>query len=249
MMRKITGLFSVIALGMFLLVSCQPEANKIPPCFNGVQDGNETGVDCGGDECAPCPATCSDGILNQGELQIDCGGPCPLCPTCNDGIQNGLETGVDCGGNCPPCPASCTDQILNGTEIGVDCGGSCVACNPQVTSFAATVDGNSLVSPTTNSTIAVGVMNVSGTASGIQISITFAADIDPGTYAIPTSGVAATLNNSSASPSLFSATSGAVVIVSHNKAAKTLSGTFNFTGDNGASETVEVTAGSFSVSY
>ena len=47
-------------------------------CFNGVQDGDETGVDCGG-SCAPCP-------------------------TCDDGIQNGEETGIDCGGpDCEPC--------------------------------------------------------------------------------------------------------------------------------------------------
>ncbi len=48
-------------------------------CFNGIQDGTETGVDCGGPDCAPCP-------------------------TCDDGIQNGGETGVDCGGpDCAPC--------------------------------------------------------------------------------------------------------------------------------------------------
>ena len=45
-----------------------------------------------------CP-TCDDGIQNQGnETGVDCGGPCDACPTCNDGIQNGNETGVDCGG-------------------------------------------------------------------------------------------------------------------------------------------------------
>ena len=248
-MKKISHLLSMLSLGMFLFVSCQPEANKIPPCFNGQLDAGEINIDCGG-VCPECPATCDDGILNQGEQGIDCGGPCPLCPTCNDGIQNGTETGVDCGGlNCPPCPASCTDQLMNGTETGVDCGGTCVACNPQVVSFAATVDGNPLVSPTTNATIAVGVMNISGSAGGMQISITFAADIDAGSYPIPTSGVAATLNNSAANPSLFNATDGTVVIVSHNKATKSISGTFNFNGDNGDGDVVAVTAGSFNVTY
>ncbi len=51
----------------------------------------------------PAP-TCTDGIQNGGETDIDCGGPdCDPCPTCNDGMQNGDETGVDCGGSCPPC--------------------------------------------------------------------------------------------------------------------------------------------------
>ncbi|MBV6653223.1 MAG: zinc metalloprotease, partial [Mameliella sp.] len=47
----------------------------------------------------PPTATCDDGIQNGGETGVDCGGPnCPACPTCNDGIQNGSETGIDCGG-------------------------------------------------------------------------------------------------------------------------------------------------------
>ena len=73
-------------------------------CHNGIQDGNETSVDCGG-SCPPCPATCYDGIKNQNETGIDCGGVCPPCviETCNDGIKNQNETGIDCGGVCPPC--------------------------------------------------------------------------------------------------------------------------------------------------
>ena len=53
----------------------------------------------------PCP-TCSDGIQNGTETGVDCGGTCPACPpTCSDGIQNQDETGIDCGGlTCPACP-------------------------------------------------------------------------------------------------------------------------------------------------
>jgi|GEM_PF-1973852 len=48
---------------------------------------------------------CSDGIQNGNETDIDCGGNCPICPTCDDGILNGDELGVDCGGaDCPACP-------------------------------------------------------------------------------------------------------------------------------------------------
>ncbi len=101
-----------------------------PPCYtctDGIQNGNETGVDCGGPDCPACP-TCFDGVQNGDETGIDCGGSCPTCVACDDGIQNGNETGVDCGGpDCPACP-TCTDGILNGDEIGVDCGGSCPAC-------------------------------------------------------------------------------------------------------------------------
>ncbi|MEI8061124.1 MAG: carboxypeptidase regulatory-like domain-containing protein [Candidatus Berkelbacteria bacterium] len=57
----------------------------------------------------PDPPTCSDGIQNGTETGVDCGGSCPACtadPTCSDGIQNGSETGVDTGGSCgSTCPA------------------------------------------------------------------------------------------------------------------------------------------------
>lgn len=62
-----------------------------PTCTDGVQNGDETGVDCGGTACAPCPE-----------------------PTCTDGIQNGDETGVDCGGTtCAPCQIACTSTETN----------------------------------------------------------------------------------------------------------------------------------------
>jgi len=132
----------------------------IPSCDDGIQNGDELGVDCGGENCDfPCPPpSCVDGIQNGQETGIDCGAPgCPDCqpPTCNDGIQNvhieyvevipqnpdGYlivdETGVDCDNNfatsCPDCPIpTCFDGILNQGEEGIDCGGPCPnACDPS----------------------------------------------------------------------------------------------------------------------
>ncbi len=114
--------------------------SSAPTCTDGIQNGQETGIDCGGPTCPPCAAapTCTDGIKNGQETGIDCGGPtcppCPTTPTCTDGIKNGQETGIDCGGpTCPPCPTTptCTDGIQNGQETGIDCGGpTCPQC-PQ----------------------------------------------------------------------------------------------------------------------
>ncbi|MCK6549499.1 hypothetical protein L6R52_26910 [Myxococcota bacterium] len=71
-------------------------------CSDGVQNKDETGVDCGGG-CAACP-TCDDGVQNQGEEGTDCGGPCATsCANCSDGIQNQGESWIDCGGPCAPC--------------------------------------------------------------------------------------------------------------------------------------------------
>lgn len=106
-----------------------------PTCKDGVQNGDETGVDCGG-SCPPCRPgpTCHDGEQNGDEEGVDCGGSCPDCPSepsCNDGVKNGDEEGVDCGGSCPDCPSepSCNDGVQNGNETGIDCGGpDCPPC-------------------------------------------------------------------------------------------------------------------------
>ncbi len=127
-------------------------------CTDGIQNGDETGVDCGG-SCSACQVdpTCTDGIQNGDETGVDCGGSCDPCTvdsTCTDGIQNGDETGVDCGGSCDPCTVdpTCTDGIQNGDETGVDCGGSCSPCQTDVTYCSAT--GNAGPEGITNVTFA-----------------------------------------------------------------------------------------------
>ncbi len=63
---------------------------------------------CGEDE------TCSDGIQNGDETSIDCGGAdCDACPTCDDGIQNGTEKGIDCGGECAVCVTTVEEDKAN----------------------------------------------------------------------------------------------------------------------------------------
>lgn len=123
----------------------------LPTCFDGIRNGQETGVDCGGPECSPCVdgQSCGGGGDCQSGTCIN--GRC-IPASCVNGVQDGNETGVDCGGgSCFPCaanlpcnvaldcidgicvnglcvPATCTDGVLNGNETGVDCGGSCPPC-------------------------------------------------------------------------------------------------------------------------
>ncbi len=96
--------------------ACGPIAE--PTCADGIQNGEETGVDCGGPTCPTCPEpTCEDGIQNGDETGIDCGGSCTPCttdPTCEDGIQNGDETGIDCGApGCAECPIDCDENLVS----------------------------------------------------------------------------------------------------------------------------------------
>lgn len=83
---------------------------------------SETTNFCLGGGTAP---TCDDGILNGNETGVDCGGPdcqpCQTAPTCDDGILNGNETGVDCGGpDCAPCNTGC--QTVNIDSNNFDSG-------------------------------------------------------------------------------------------------------------------------------
>ena len=121
-------------------------------CGDGIQNGDELAIDCGGGTCAGCP----DG--NACNAAIDClSGVCTdnICqvPTCVDGVENGAETALDCGGAlCDPCAdglaclahrdcvngycanevctaPTCVDGVQNGAETSVDCGGNiCDAC-------------------------------------------------------------------------------------------------------------------------
>jgi len=116
-------------------------------CSNGLKDGTETDVDCGG-SCPKCANGKNCNIGSDCQSGVCVGGVCHV-PSCTDGIKDGSETDVDCGGaSCPGCAVgkncnigsdcqsgfcaygvcqatSCTDGVKDGTETDVDCGGSC----------------------------------------------------------------------------------------------------------------------------
>ncbi|MGB0861482.1 MAG: discoidin domain-containing protein [Saprospiraceae bacterium] len=80
------------------------ENNTCNQCSDGIQNGDEKGIDCGGSSCVPCVLGCMTATAHNYDAtaKIDyCN-----CETCDDGIQNGDETEVDCGGaNCDACTA------------------------------------------------------------------------------------------------------------------------------------------------
>jgi len=125
-------------------IDCVP-----PHCDDNQVNVDETGLDCGGGLCRPCPngqpckepsdcvsKVCTEGkcaawthfddIQNDGETGKDCG--CSQClKKCQDG--EGCLTDDDCiSGVCygSICfSPTCFDVTKNGDEEGVDCGGSC----------------------------------------------------------------------------------------------------------------------------
>jgi len=83
-MKTLKWLFLALVLVSVSTTWYSCEEEEVATCDDGIQNGTETGVDCGGD-CAPCP-TCDDGIMNGEEEGVDCGGP--DCPPCYVGLQD-----------------------------------------------------------------------------------------------------------------------------------------------------------------
>jgi len=148
--------FDVYAVNIVGLKGSQRSSNgvtidveKMPgECQNGVEDSEETDLDCGG----ICPS-CLDGAVCVADTDCMSGfcddGICAVS-ACDDLAKNGNETDLDCGGGvCLPCgsgkacvantdcvtgscnygtcgdPEECADGVLTGTETDIDCGGSC----------------------------------------------------------------------------------------------------------------------------
>lgn len=85
-------------------------------CGSGVRDGDEGGLDCGGNDCSKCAngvkvtaaAHCASGLWNG----VACVGA-----ICDDGIRTGDETGPDCGGS--TCTGRC--GFRQGCAASSDC--------------------------------------------------------------------------------------------------------------------------------
>jgi hypothetical protein len=137
-------------------MSCDPVAKTCTSaqCSDGVKNGNETDLDCGGGVCAPCTLDqgCAAGRDCVSTFCNTTTGKC-VADQCHDGVKDGSETDVDCGGSsCAGCALGqgcgiangncasmycvggvCVDQCHNGAKDGnesdIDCGGAtCGGC-------------------------------------------------------------------------------------------------------------------------
>ncbi len=103
-----------------------PDPLPAETCTDGLRNGDESDVDCGGPTCGPCPR-CDDGLRNGDESDVDCGGTCgDRCGTDRRCRENADCDSLVCDSVCQP--SSCRDKVRNGAETGVDCGGGCTSC-------------------------------------------------------------------------------------------------------------------------
>lgn len=101
-------------------VNCKILA-QLPPCANGVKDGIETDIDCGGKQCTTkCQKdqACISGTdCASGTCAVDAGlKKCTEAPTCVNGAKDAAETDKDCGG--PQCMKCASNQ---GCLVDTDC--------------------------------------------------------------------------------------------------------------------------------
>jgi hypothetical protein len=117
---------------------------------DGLKDGDETDVDCGGTKAPACADDKACKAASDCVSGVCTGGICQR-PTSTDGVKNGDETDVDCGGTTTSAPKCATgkgcaddvdcdnvrcdlgskkcaapshdDLLKNDGETGVDCGG------------------------------------------------------------------------------------------------------------------------------
>ncbi len=122
--------------------TCDATAHECVPlhCANGQEDSGETGVDCGGADCAPCPngqgcnaaSDCASGYCNQGT--------CAGCSTSSQCLQGqwcdaGVCEPLSMDGS--PCNvgASCvSNACVDGVCCNSLCGNTCESCLAQYTS-------------------------------------------------------------------------------------------------------------------
>ena len=77
---------------------CSITETLSPSCFDQIQNQGEDGLDCGGDNCAPCSkVSCNDRLMNGNEEGIDCGGSCSISCSMSKKIRTGASDESDYG--------------------------------------------------------------------------------------------------------------------------------------------------------
>jgi hypothetical protein len=176
---------------------CRDGICKTAAPADGVKNGDETDVDCGG-KSAPA---CADGLacLVKDDCQSGvCTGNVCQAPSPTDGVKNGDETDVDCGGavapkcavgkgckidgdcnnvKCDPVQKKCnppshTDGLKNGDETDVDCGGP-TAPNKCATGqgCAANSDCNNVLCDVGNTNLCLPPSSTDGLKNGTETDV------------------------------------------------------------------------------
>jgi hypothetical protein len=112
-------------------------------CTDGIRNGTETGIDCGGAVCVAQGRRCANGLgcaagTDCTSTFCDATNVCATAPSCTDAVRNGNETDIDCGG------ATCVAQgrtcaLTKACVANTDCASA--VCFNNVCSVEPCTDG------------------------------------------------------------------------------------------------------------
>ena len=132
---------------------CDVPKKQCVSCTDGIKNGNETDVDCGGPDCGAClgqPCDPQNGCGNKSFCSLQdnlccstvCGEKCEACASAKTGQPDGtcapipytMDPDGECSalGGCGQAPnkCRCEDGMKNNDESDVDCGGAaCARCS------------------------------------------------------------------------------------------------------------------------
>ncbi len=144
-----------------------PDTTPAPTCDDGVKNGDETDVDCGGGDCAACApgsgcaqaSDCTEGVCSGGICAAAACGDGAVNGTeqCDDGTANADDVPDACRTSC--VPASCGDGVRDTGEAcddgnntdGDGCAADCSAvehgytCTEDIPNACATTCGDTLI--------------------------------------------------------------------------------------------------------
>lgn len=87
---------AILIAALLMATAAYAAASTLPPCYNGIQDGNEKGVDCGGSCDSPSLIEFCDGKDNDMDCLVD--EECKNWSSENSGSSDGLGASGKGGG-------------------------------------------------------------------------------------------------------------------------------------------------------
>ncbi len=123
--------------------TCTEGSCVVPICEDGLQNGEETSVDCGGPDCSPCEggASCEDDsdCQNQTCLEGACAASCAL--PWGGSIGHGENVTAyqaateECGSECESETRTCDNGTLSGSYTEQSCSAPCADCPAETVSW------------------------------------------------------------------------------------------------------------------
>lgn len=117
---------------LLALVGCgkvqgtDPDATSAT-CTDGLRNGDETDVDCGGADCGPCADQKACASAPDCASKICTNQVCQVA-TCSDATQNADELDVDCAGHCGMGSCDAGQKCTNNDQCASHlCDGTCIA--------------------------------------------------------------------------------------------------------------------------